>query len=304
MTMELQPIERRAVEAFQRGDATEPWDGGEDAWVGFGLRCLLESGRRLRTHATAFDERVDVKHDGSPVTRLEREIEHDLRERLLRFEPTAAFVGEESGGSLPSSGFAVAVDPVDGTWAFLSETSKWACVIAVLRDGEPYAGFVANPLTGELAYALRGREARLLRLSVFGEPPAAHTLPTRRGGADKVLVSLHPGPHTKALRVALHDAWRRGELGVVRSPGGSPAWGLVEAARGHYVYLNAWSRRSSEPFDLVAGVLLVRSAGGEVVDASGAAIDATRHAGPLLAGVDSEERSLVAAIVRDSWPAG
>ena len=304
MRNELSAIERATVEAFRRGDAARPGDGGEDAWIGFGLRCLLEAGRRLRERATPLDEGVALKQDGTPATNLEREIELDLRARLGRFEPSAAFIGEETGGSLPGSGFAMAVDPVDGTWAFLSETGKWACVVAILHDGRPFAGFVANPVTGELAYALRGRAARLLRLSAFGEPTVAHTLPTRRASADKVLVSVHPGRNTKALRTALHDAWRRGELGVVRSPGGSPTWGLVEAARGHYVYLNAWSRRPAEPFDLVAGALLVRSAGGEVVDASGAPIDATQHAGPWLAGIDAEQRALVAAIVRDSWPAG
>jgi fructose-1,6-bisphosphatase/inositol monophosphatase family enzyme len=304
MRTELSAIEREAVEAFRGGDATEAWDGVEDAWIAFGLRCLLESGRVLRGLATAFGERVELKEDGSPVTRVERDIEHDLRERLRRFLPAASFIGEETGGSLSSSGFAVAVDPVDGTWAFLSETSSWATVISVLRDGQPFGGFVANPVTGELAYALLGRGARLLRLSAFGEPLTAHTLPTHHAGGDEVLVSLQPDSDTKALRTALHEAWRRGELSVVRSPGGSPAWGLVEAARGHYVYLNAWSRTPSEPFDLVAGVLLVRGAGGDVVDANGEPIDATRHAGPWLAGVDAKKRSLVAAIVRDSWPGG
>ena len=89
----------------------------------------------------------------------------------------------------------------------------------------------------------------------------------------------------------------------MRSPGGSPAWGLVEAARGHYVYLNAWSHLPAEPFDLVAGTLLVRSAGGDVVDAEGAPIDAARHAGPWLAGVDAAQRERVAALVREAWPA-
>jgi fructose-1,6-bisphosphatase/inositol monophosphatase family enzyme len=87
----------------------------------------------------------------------------------------------------------------------------------------------------------------------------------------------------------------------VRSCGGSPAWGLLEAARGHYVYVNAWAVRPAEPFELAAGVLLVRGAGGEVTDLGGAAIDLVRHAGPWLAAVDAEQRARVAAIVARAW---
>ena len=300
---ELVALERQALDAFRRRDPITPWDGVDpQAWVAFGLLCSLEAGCVLRVRSAAFDEHVETKGDGSPVTHLERVVELGIRERLQRFERSAAFLGEETGGTLPDCGYAVAVDPVDGTWGLLSGTASWACVITVLCDGEPFAGFVANPVTGELAYALRGGRARLVRLSAFGEPPAAHTLPTSSPGGNGLLVCLHPDPDAKALRTTLHEAWRRGELDVVRSPGGSPAWSLVEAARGHYVTLNAWSSTPAQPFDLAAGALILRSAGGEVVDASGKPIDATRHAGPWLAGIDADKRSRVAELVRSAWP--
>jgi histidinol-phosphatase len=303
MSGEPSAPERAVLEEFRRSEPVQPWDGADEAaWTGFGLRCLLEASRVLRRAGPGM--RSDRKQDGSPVTNLEREVESDVRARLRAFAPAAAFVGEESGGRLPSTGFAVAVDPVDGTWGLLSETSTWACVLAVLRDGQPFAGFVSNPTTGELAYALRGGEARLLRLSAFGEPTRAFTLPTRRTEGDELLVNLHPSRGTGELRAALHAAWQRGHLRVVRSPGGSPAWGMVEAARGHYVYLNAWSHRPAEPFDLVAGALLVRAAGGEVVDAHGAPIDAARHAGPWLAGVGTARLARAVQLVDGAWPAG
>ncbi|HEX6886019.1 MAG TPA: inositol monophosphatase family protein [Planctomycetota bacterium] len=302
MSTELDPLERAALEAFRSGAPVAPWDGVDGgAWTGFGLRCLLEAARVLRAHAGS-DARADLKDDGSPVTALERAIEVDVRARLAAFAPAAAFVGEEHGGRLPERGLAVALDPVDGTWGLLSETSTWACVLAVLEDGQPLAGFVANPVTGELAHARRGGAARLLRLSAFGEPARSQTLPTRRGEGGELLVHLHPTRAAEELRTALHAAWRRGEVRVVRSPGGSPAWGLTEAARGHHVYLNAWSREPAEPWDLAAGTLLVRCAGGDVVDAEGAPIDATRHAGPWIAGIGAERLARAVALARGTWP--
>jgi fructose-1,6-bisphosphatase/inositol monophosphatase family enzyme len=255
-TTNLTPGEHGALDAFLRGASTIP-PGARDgaAWVRFGLGCLLEAGKLLRERSLAAGEGFELKPDGSPVTRLEAEVEDLVRERLARFEPEAAFIGEESGGALPDAGLAVAVDPIDGTWAFLAETATWASVLTVFEDGRPLAGFVANPVTGEIAHAL-------------------------------------------------HDAWRRGELGVVRATGGSPAWGLVEAARGHDVYLNAWDRSPTEPFDLAAGALIVRRAGGDVTDADGAPIDATRHVGPWMAAIDAARRARVTELVRGKWPQG
>ena len=298
----LNAVESEALNAFREGASTLLRSGVDDGeWAGFGLRCLLEASRVLRHRSIGFAESVELKGDGSATTRLELDLEEAFRARLSIFEPAAAFVGEEAGGSLPTSGFAVAVDPVDGTWAFLTETPTWTSTLAVFHDGQPFAGFVANPMTGELAYALQGSRTRYLRISALGEPDAALTLRGSASREEKVLVSLHPSRRAGAVQHALHEAWRRRELSVVRSPGGSPAWGLLEAARGHFVYVNVWAKHPAQPFDLAAGVLLVRGAGGEVTDLNGAAIDPTHHAGPWVAALDSERRSQVAAIVRDAW---
>ena len=83
---------------------------------------------------------------------------------------------------------------------------------------------------------------------------------------------------------------------MVRSPGGSPAWALVEAAKGHFIYVNRWDRRPAEPWDLVGGVEIVRGAGGEVVDLEGAPIDTLRHSGPFVAGLSESGRETVCRI--------
>ncbi len=86
---------------------------------------------------------------------------------------------------------------------------------------------------------------------------------------------------------------------MVRSPGGSPAWALLEAAKGSFVYVNLWSKRPAEAFDLAAACLLVRGAGGEITDLDGTPIDLVSHAGPFVAAVDEDHRRIVAELVRD-----
>ena len=72
---------------------------------------------------------------------------------------------------------------------------------------------------------------------------------------------------------------------------------LLEAAKGKFVYVNIWSKSPAQPWDLVAAVMLVRGAGGDVVDIQGSPVDALGHQGPFVAGVDKEARAKVLSLV-------
>ncbi len=207
-------------------------------------------------------------------------------------------MGEETGGSLPETGLALAVDPVDGTWAFLSRTENIATTLAVFRDGNPFLGMVSNPATGEIAYATENGRTRIVQLSIFGEGDSAQSLPLSQSDGAAVLVNIHPGRSSGPVIARLYEAWSAGEVRMVRSPGGSPAWALLEAAKGSFVYANLWSKRPAEAFDLAAGCLLVQGAGGAVTDLDGSPIDPASHAGPFIATVDEESRRIVTEHVR------
>lgn len=296
----LSSSERRALARFRAGEAIAPRGSGDSGeWVDFGLRSMLDACRHLRLGVLAAGDAVDVKHDGSPATRLEHEVEEAIRAKLDTFDASVAFVGEELGGSLPEKGEAVVVDPVDGTWAFLAESASWASTLAVMSDRHPIAGFIGNPMTGEVAYALAGAEARILRVSAFDAADDAVSLPRNVRAPAAPAVSFHPSRDHSAALDALYRAWHRSALSVVRAGGGSPAWALVEAARSGAVYVNFWGGRAAEPFDLVAGALVMRCAGGDLVDLEDRPIDAAAHTGPWVAGVDEQRRALVTALLRE-----
>jgi fructose-1,6-bisphosphatase/inositol monophosphatase family enzyme len=296
----LTVIERTAIDSHR--ESTEPvlpaGGGSEDKALLQALRFILEAGHLVRARrgaATGSD--VSNKKDGSPSTELEEQIELRLRKWLATVDPGVTVVGEETGGSLPPAGAAVAIDPIDGTWAFLSETETYSTTLALIRDGETTLGIVSNPATGEIAYAARGGAARLLRLSCFGEPDNACTLQPA-SGAGPLLVNVHPNRKGAGLQEALYRAWHLGEVKMVRSPGGSPAWALVEAARGHFTYVNLWSKRSAHAYDLAAAALILRRAGGEIIGLDGSPIDALSHGGPFIAALDGGKISAVRAIVQ------
>ncbi len=89
-----------------------------------------------------------------------------------------------------------------------------------------------------------------------------------------------------------------GTIKMVRSPGGSPAWALVESARGHFAYINLWSKRAAKAYDLAAAVLILRRAGGDVVAKDGTPVNALNHGGPFIAALDARKVEPLCALVQ------
>ena len=112
----LTKLERACIDAHRAGNAictAANANAGESEWLRFGLSVLLETGRMVRrVRLLPMEDVVGIKPDGSPVTRHEHEIEAFVHDRLTEFSCEATFVGEEHGGSLPTRGMAVALDPV------------------------------------------------------------------------------------------------------------------------------------------------------------------------------------------------
>jgi myo-inositol-1(or 4)-monophosphatase len=301
----LNAVESRCLAEFHSGSELD-WSEGNhlhrtDKWIRFGLHLLLEAGRMIRgAQADLSQLQATLKEDGSPTTEVEMQIEALLQSRLTTFAPSATVVGEESGGSLISSTTTVAIDPIDGTWAFLSGTQTYATTLSVFQDGAPLLGMIGNPATGEIGYAIANSTSRILQLSVFGEPEVAYTVREKDPSESPILVNLHPSRKAGPAMNALYKSWRERKISMVRSPGGSPSWALLEAAKGHFTYINLWSDSPAEPYDLAAGALVIWGAGGDVTDLAGRSISPLSHQGAFVAGTDENARTRIAAIVRDA----
>jgi 3'(2'), 5'-bisphosphate nucleotidase len=299
--MNLTPLEDRCLTGLAEG---RPFSGGDpgdpEIWLEFCLRAALDASARIRDLNHAGSTSPQTKADGSPATEFEREIEDGIRASMAAFAPEASMVGEESGGELRTSGYSLAVDPIDGTWAFLTQTESHAITLNLFHDGAPMVGVVANPMAGEIAYHRVSGVPRLIRLGFPGQDNQATSLPLVTPSNDKILVHLQPNPGGRNLAAGFYQAWESGEIRMVRSAGGSPAWALVEAAKGHFTYVNRWSRRPVEPWDLVGGVEIVRRAGGDVTNLHDQPIDTLQHSGPFVAGLSAHSREAVAGILRAS----
>jgi len=298
--MQLTDIERSALTSWRRNGHPPGVRGRDelDEWVCLALRLSLLASRHVRAvRLSTSVGPVTFKADHSPVTAVELEVEQLLRKELAMAPLPVAFLGEETTDAADGQRIALAVDPIDGTWSLLNRTETAATSLALMRDGEAFVGVVANPATAEIAYVAQGREPRLLQLSALGEEDQAVSLPIPPVGPEGLLVSLHPQRKAGPLAKALARAWHDGELDMVRSSGGAPSLGLLEVAKGGFVYVNLWDRRESAAYDLAAGLLLVRAAGGEAVDLNGNPVHAVGHRGPFVAALDAADRDQVRELV-------
>jgi histidinol-phosphatase len=123
----------------------------------------IEAAKRAGDFARQyFDRSIDIewKSDASPVTMADRQGEAMLRETLLGRFPNDAYLGEESGEQLGSSGFRWIIDPIDGTKSFIRSIPIWATLIGLEYKGEQIAGVAHLPSMGGMTYrAMRGEGA-------------------------------------------------------------------------------------------------------------------------------------------------
>ncbi len=227
--------------------------------------------------------------------------EHDLaseawiRRRLAELTPDIAIVGEEQGGS-PSPAPTWYVDPIDGTVNFAHGHPFFAVSLGLLDHGHAVAGVVVAPALGVEWHGFVGapeagggcfRNGQPCQVSPTTELSdgliASGFSPTmRRHGhpEDNVAAFERVMPRVRDLRRA-----------------GSAALDLVLVADGTY---DAYWERKLGPWDFMAGVALVRAAGGRVTSLVGGEVDLTR--GYLLASNGHIHDALLPLVSPDGAP--
>ncbi|WP_336488204.1 inositol monophosphatase family protein [Methylobacterium nigriterrae] len=204
---------------------------------------------------------VSRKGPGNFVSAADRKAEEVLRDALMRARPGYGLVMEEHGtieGQDKSHTWHV--DPLDGTTNFLHGIPHFAISVGLEREGQIVAGVVYDPIKDELFVAERGKGAYLnnRRLRVSGRADMADAL------AAYGTPYLGRGNHPRLLRevaavMAVTGGTRRQ---------GSAALDLAYVACGR---LDLYWERDLQTWDLAAGIILVREAGGFVTSADGAA---------------------------------
>jgi myo-inositol-1(or 4)-monophosphatase len=206
----------------------------------------------------ADPSRWTLKGSRDFVTEVDRTAERIITEVLLAAEPGSRMVGEELQPEVVTDGLVWIVDPLDGTTNFLHDFPSYAVSIAAAVDGVLEAAAVVNVPRGDSYSATRGGGAwqgdRRLTVSGIRDPAFA------------LIGTGFPFKDTEWLGEYL-EQFRRiaGATSGIRRPGAA-ALDLADVAAGRFD--GFWERHLSA-WDIAAGTLLVREAGGRVTDYAG-----------------------------------
>ena len=238
-------------------------------------RAALRAAEFLRTASRPSVHTWTEKSQHDFVTEIDRAAEAMIAEVIVREEPRSVIVGEELSPSRLAQGELVwIVDPLDGTTNYLHGYAQYAVSIGCIVDGKLAAGVVHDVPRNRTYRAVRGGGAfeEDTRLSVSAVSDPRHAL-IGTGFPFKALNSLH-------VYLAQFAAVTGAASGIRRA--GAAALDLVDLAAGR---LDGFWEQQLAPWDIAAGVLLIREAGGIVTRLDGASdVLSSESDGSLVAG--------------------
>jgi myo-inositol-1(or 4)-monophosphatase len=206
----------------------------------------------------------DVKTGHEFVSFVDLESEKRIRSILEAALPEAAFYGEETEQTRGEATWVV--DPLDGTTNYLSGYDCWGVSIALWESDGPALALVLKPFTGELFTAVRGGGAFRNGVRLPGAEPLA---------PEAALIATGT-PYRSPDTVDAFFTTVRGVLKSCRDirRTGSAAQDLAYLAAG---YFQGFWEVDLQPYDVAAGVLMLRETGHLCRSFSGAPYDPFRH---------------------------
>jgi myo-inositol-1(or 4)-monophosphatase len=214
-----------------------------------------------------LDLQVEEKGIDGPVTRVDRYLEQLTIETLRKSYKNHSFLGEEFGfqeGKGHDADWCWVIDPLDGTLNFINGVPHFCISIAVQHKGVTQHGVIYDPVKDELFSASRGRGAMLnqrrIRVNIKDSLDktflsVGHAYRAKRNGE---VISYAKNHFDSLLNVT--------EAGAQYRRTGSAALDLAYVAAGRF---DGYFELGLKPWDIAAGELIVKEAGGTVVDARG-----------------------------------
>lgn len=224
-------------------------------WLHLATQAAQQGGSILKKFWGNLQEIREKDFPGDLVTEADQQSEKTIIQWISHHFPNHQILAEESGLSRKESEFMWAIDPLDGTTNYAHQYPMVAVSIGLLHQGEPLLGVVYNPFTEELFQAAKGYGAQLNQrpLAVSNISHLKNSLLAtgfaydRRDTLDNNYVEFCHFTHlTQGVRRA-----------------GAASLDLAYVACGR---LDGYWERGLKPWDIAAGAILVKEAGGHVSD--------------------------------------
>ena len=250
-----------------------------------------EAGAFIHQEARAFDRsRVEYKDLNNLVSYVDKETEKRLVERLSQLLPEAGFITEEgtTDETADANGLNWIIDPLDGTTNFIHQLPVYCVSVGLAERGRPIAGVIYDGNRREVFSAWEGGGA-------FCNDERIRVSPAQRL-ADSLIATGFPYCRFEGMDNYLNilQALMQQTHGLRRF--GSAAIDLAYVACGRF---EAFYEYNLNSWDMAAGVVLVREAGGVVTDFEGG--DQFLFRGDVVAGGGMQAE--LVAVIQEYWNA-
>jgi len=232
-------------------------------------RICLQGQDKLTSGGLTFKSPKDL------VTETDKKVEHFLVKQILSTFPDHGIFGEETGVTPGSSPYLWIIDPIDGTTSFVHNQPFYSVSIGLEKDGELILGVVYAPVLDQMFFAETGKGAFLnskpIRVSATRE--LGNSVMATGFACLRSELTDNNLTHFNRIVPKLRDIRRYG----------SAALDLCYTACGS---LDGYWEMNLNPYDIAAGVVILKEAGGQVSDFKGgtdfpkngiAAANATLH---------------------------
>ncbi len=226
--------------------------------VNIAIKAAREAGKTLTQSFDHLDTvKVTEKQANDFVTNVDKAVEQDIVECIRQHYPSHAILAEE-GGKYDGEDYCWIIDPLDGTANFIHGIPHFAVSIAVKKNNKLVAGVIYDPIRQELFTSARGEGTRLndVRVRISAHDKLDNAL----------LGTGFPFKnHEQLAEYQRHFADLFLKVADMRRAGAA-SLDLAYTAAGR---LDGFWEMFLEPWDMAAGILMIREAGGMVTDMQG-----------------------------------
>jgi len=229
-----------------------------DDYLQFAKKLALKGGQILKNNfGKLSQDQIELKGPHDFVTEIDKKVEAMYAEEIKKTFPEHGIIGEEGTSENPDFEFVWVLDPLDGTKNYTFENPFFCTSICLLQNKEPVVAVIYEPITDNLYYATKGggtfKGSEAIHVSKESDIKNSMLLYCHAADPKAIREAEH---YVVELKIAARDASR------LRSAGSEMA--LV--AKG---VCEAYLMNKLPLWDLAAGALLVREAGGKATDFTG-----------------------------------
>ncbi len=221
--------------------------------------CRKAAKTLIRDFGEIENLQVSVKGPGDFVTASDKKVEKILIDELQKARPTYSILSEEIGEIVNDKSFKWIIDPIDGTANFLHGIPHFAISIGLEHEGEIICGIIYDPIKDEMFVAEKGKGSYLNNQRI--------RVSSRSKLKDCIIFTGGPKNNSKDASSALEEYKKfSSQVLVPIRKLGSASLDMAYVAAGR---CDGFWQRNLSYWDIAAGIILVKEAGGFITDFNG-----------------------------------